>query len=177
VRQVQLNGSRVCLLFLCAAAVLICAGIYSEVRTARFIDQASLAEGTGIENVAALDTSENHLTYRPRIRFRSGAGEKITITSSLGADRPAYQVGQTVALLYHPNEPTQVEIRGLWSLWLLTVMLSGPGAVFVGIGLAMLGSLLRSNAPSRRLDPRALLIRLRSQACASEEKERFSFAN
>lgn len=159
-RQVQWNGSRVCLLFLRAAAVLICAGIYSEVSTARFIDQASLAEGTGIENVAAPDTSENHVTYRPRIRFRTGAGEKITITSSLGADPPAYQVGQTVAVLYHSNEPTQVEIRGFWSLRLLTVMLSGLGAVLAGIGLAMLGSPLRK----QRAEPQIRSTRIADQA-------------
>lgn len=148
--QVPLSSSIVRLLFLCAGVVLICAGIYSGVRTARFIDQASLAEGTVIENVAALDTSENRVTYRPKIHFRARDGQEITIISSFGADPPAYQAGQTVALLYHPNEPTRTEIRGFWNLWFLTVMLSGLGAVFAGIGFAMLGSLLRKQRAQRQ---------------------------
>ena len=102
-RQVQLNSSRVCLLFLCASAVLICAGTYSGIRTARFIAHASLAEGTFIENLATLDTSENRLTYRPRIHFRTRDRQEISIISSFGAAPPTYQVGQTVALLYLPK--------------------------------------------------------------------------
>jgi hypothetical protein len=53
-------------------------------------------------------------------------------------------------LLYHPNEPTRAEIRGFWNLWFLTVMLSGLGAVFAGIGFAMLGSLLRKQRAQRQ---------------------------
>ncbi len=137
--KVQSSRSLVRLLFLCAGGVLICAAIYSGVRTARFIGQASLAEGTVIENVAALDTSDNHVTYHPKIHFRTRDGHEIHIVSSSAADRPAYQVGQTVALLYDPSDPKRAKIRGFWNLWLSTVILSGLGAVFAGIGFANVG--------------------------------------
>ena len=126
------------LIFLAASGILICAGIYTSLKTSNFETHASRAAGRVIENVPAMKMGETEANYYPKIEFETARGEGITVILNSGSNSPAFEVGQRVILLYDPQKPTHVEIDNFWSLWLLTMALSGIGAVFALIGGGML---------------------------------------
>jgi len=128
----------VLLLFLAVSGILICAGIYTGVKTSSFETHASRAVGTVIENVPSMNTSENVVYYYPKIEFETTRGESLIIISTAGANPPAFEVGQTVTLLYDRQKPTHAEIDSFRNLWLWTMVFSSIGAVFAIIGGGML---------------------------------------
>jgi hypothetical protein len=128
----------VLLLFLAVSGILICAGIYTAVKTWSFETHASRAAGTVIENVPSMNTSENVVNYYPKIEFETTRGGSIIIISNSGANPPAFEVGQTIPLLYDRQKPTHAEIDSFRHLWFLTMVLSIIGAVFAIIGGGML---------------------------------------
>ena len=81
---------------------------------------------------------ETVVDYLPKIEFETAKGEGVTVILNSGANPPEFEVGRRVILLYDPQKPTHAEIDNFWSLWFLTILLSGIGAVFAMIGGGML---------------------------------------
>lgn len=104
--------------------------------TKNFLDESLVAEGT----VIALDpsSSDGDTLFRPIVSFVTEDGSPVEFTSSLGSSRPSHRVGDTVAVLYRPDDPTDAEIRGFWRLWFGPVVLGGLGSLFCAIGVVVL---------------------------------------
>jgi hypothetical protein len=93
--------------------------------------------GTVIEMVRVRDSDNTGYLYYPRVRYTTTDGRTIEFDSSLRTNPPAYRTGQSVQVLYDPGVPDYAVIRGFFSLWLMTVILTFIGSVFLIVGTAM----------------------------------------
>jgi len=81
------------------------------------------ASGVVVENVYIKGTMHESGCYCPRIRFQTVDGHEINFVSDSGCNPAAYSVGESVSLLYDPQQPEKASINSLTSLWLLPFLL------------------------------------------------------
>ncbi len=75
-------------------------------------------------------------TYHPLVCYQDRNGRTVVFRDSTGTNPPLYHVGDTVSVLYPPDEPGRAMIdRGALN-WLPEVILYGIGAVLLAAGLA-----------------------------------------
>ncbi len=107
-------------------------------KTRAFVARAATAPGVVTELIEVRDKDGGSSTYRPAVKFTAADGTDVTFTSSYSSRPPAYDVGETVVVLYEPRDLQGARIRGFGSLWLGCVILAGLGAVFSVIGASIL---------------------------------------
>lgn len=112
-------------LFAVISFVLIGVGVSSFFSSRQFVERAAEAMGRVIDNVPYDDT------YRPVVTFDPVPEQPITFRSNVGANPPAYEIGDSVRVLYDPAEPSAARISSWFSLW-------GPAAICLALGAAAL---------------------------------------
>lgn len=111
---------------LLVGAALICRSTYL------FLEEAIKTEGTVVKLVR--HRSNDSTIYRPVIQFTSQNEQVIEFTASVGSNPPSYSEGEKVEVLYHPENPKNAKINGLFSLWGASVILGVLGGAFFAIG-------------------------------------------
>jgi hypothetical protein len=113
--------------------------------TSIFLGEATRAVGmvVDLERSQSSDSTTYSTVYRPVVRFTDGTGVEIKFTSSTGSNPPSYSRGERVEVLYLPSQPQKARINGFFSLWGLSLIFGGLGALFlaVGTGLTLVGAL------------------------------------
>ncbi len=61
---------------------------------------------------------DDETVYYPVFSFHDAQGVEHVIHSSSGGFPPAYEVGDTVPVLYSSTNPTNAKIDALFSVWL-----------------------------------------------------------
>jgi Protein of unknown function (DUF3592) len=117
-------------------SLLIGAG-WSVSSTKAWIARTTEAEGKVIEMVRIRDRDDGGYMYAPLVRFQTTDGSTLEFESSLRSNPPGYRTGQTVSVLYDPDEPQSAAIRGVFSLWLTSMILGFVGFMFTAIGAGM----------------------------------------
>jgi hypothetical protein len=115
------------LAMLVGAAVLV-------LNTRKFIATAARGPGKVVELREVRDTDDGSITYKPVVTFTSPGGTSVTFESSFSSRPPAYSVGETVDVLFAPDDPSDARINGFGSLWFGPLILSILGAVFAAVG-------------------------------------------
>jgi hypothetical protein len=110
----------------------------------QFVAGAHKAQGTVVELIESRDSDGS--TYKPVVRFTTVDGREITYTESFSGNPPPYDVGDTVEVLFTPDNSHKARIRGFMSLWLGPAILSGMGIIFAAIG----GGFFFATASGRR---------------------------
>lgn len=107
-----------------------------------YVNNAQSTVGT----VVGLDYSGGR-SARIVVQYQPTSGQTIEASPGLRSNPPMAQVGETVKLYYQANNPTDIRLNNFVNLWLLPVIFGGIGIVFliVGIGLAILGTVLGAN--------------------------------
>lgn len=103
-------------------------------------DYALLQNGVRVEGtVIGLATSqdEDSLTYAPVVRFTSEGGREYTFTGDVYSRPAAYEAGQTVTVLYPPDEPGKARLKGQGNT--LTVVFGIIGSLEILLGLFVFG--------------------------------------
>jgi hypothetical protein len=147
-------------IFLAIGLAMLSGAGYSTLETRHDIAVGTTANGTVTDLFHGSD-SDGDSVYYPRVRFVTQSGDVIEFTGSNGASPPAFEVGETVSVLYDPISPGNARINGFFQLWLLPMILGAMGSVFAtigGVGLIVcgrsktkIGSLRRGSArPSVR---------------------------
>jgi len=113
-------------------AMLSGAGHYALV-TRHDIAVGTTADGTVMDLFVGSDSDGDNVYY-PRVRFVTPSGDVIEFTSLNGSNRPAFEVGEAVSVLYDPASPGNARINSFFQLWLLPMVLGGMGSVFAAIG-------------------------------------------
>jgi hypothetical protein len=121
-------------IFAGVGTLLFAVGLIVAVHTQWFIARAARAPGVVIENIWGTD-SEGSSTAKPRVRFRTPAGQEFVFVSKVGSSHPSYEAGEGVAVLYDPENPGDARIQSFLSLWFVSLLLGGLGALFAAIGL------------------------------------------
>lgn len=129
--------------------LLLLAAVWSVWSTKAWLARAVEVQGSVIEMVRVRDSEDKGYLFTPLVRFQTADGTTHEFQSGLRTNPPAYHAGQTVAVVYDPLVPQSAAIRGVLSLWLMPIILSFIGTIFLAIGTAMM---LMSNWASRVLD-------------------------
>lgn len=121
--------------------------IFCVVAIIIFINTVNSLQGTittqgqiiSCEMVRTVNSNNNSVSYtcKPTVRFTTANGEKIDFVSSFSSSN--FQEGDEVPVNYHPDHPHNAFISSFIGLWLLPLILGGLGAIFVVIGLLLLG--------------------------------------
>lgn len=71
-------------------------------------------------------------TYTPIVQFRMGSGQSIEFASSYSSSPPAYRVGETVTVVYPPENPEKAIIKGDGQFLHIIFMLLGGIVAAIG---------------------------------------------
>jgi hypothetical protein len=134
--------------------LLLLAAAWSVWTTKAWLARAVEVQGSVIEMVRVRDSDNTGYLFTPLVRFRTAEGKVIEFQSGVRTNPPAYRTGQTVSVLYDPEEPQSAAIRGVLSLWLMPIILSFIASIFLGVGTAMI---VLSDRVARALDQPAAL--------------------
>lgn len=105
--------------------------------TKTWLAHAVEVQGKVIEMVRMRDSDNTGYLFAPVVRFQTLTGDTIEFESGLRTNPPAYRTGQTVSVLYDPDEPRSAAIRGVFSLWFMSIILGFIGSIFTIVGTAM----------------------------------------
>jgi len=83
--------------------------------------------------VIAIIEDDNDSSY-PVVKFQLPDGEPMRFAGQVGSTPPAYQVGQSVEVLYNPEQPRSARIRSFLELWFVATLFTSMGGLFLLIG-------------------------------------------
>jgi hypothetical protein len=130
-------------LFLVVGLAMLGGSGYSFFHTRAAIAEAVTTGGIVIELIDSRD-SDGDTVYYPRVRYTTREGKTLEFTGSVGSKPAAFDIGEAVTVLYDRERPTDARIDAFFELWLLSIILSGMGIVFTGIGAVGVAGGLRS---------------------------------
>lgn len=124
--------------FIGLLGVLLLAGtLFLAIKQSNFISSAEQTTGTVIDNYASYSKDSDGKSTRsfyPILMFVEKNGNNITFKSSVGSSSPRYQIGEKVAILYDPKQPSDAEIDDLLSIWLAPMIVGIFGVILSSIG-------------------------------------------
>jgi hypothetical protein len=91
---------------------------------------------TGVVQSLRAEKFQRSTMYFPVIRFTTVAGSTVTAESK--TSKGGFGVGQTIAILYDPAHPENLEIDAAWSRWLVVIIAAFFAVILLGIGAAAL---------------------------------------
>ena len=105
--------------------------------TKTWVAHAIEVPGKVIEMVRVRDREDSGYMFTPVVRFQTIEGSTVEFESGFRSNPPAYHTGQTVSVLYDPDEPHSAAIHGFLSLWLMSIILGFIGTIFLTVGTGM----------------------------------------
>jgi hypothetical protein len=133
--------------------LLLLGTAFSVWSTKAWLARTVEVRGAVIEMVRVRDRDSGGYLFTPLVRFETRDGKTIEFQSGLRTNPPAHHAGQTVPVLYDPDAPHSAAIKGLFSLWLASIVLCFIGCVVLTIGTAMV---LLSGRVARILEERSV---------------------
>jgi hypothetical protein len=124
------------MIFLAVGLACLAGAAAAHLQRLDFERHAVRVEARVISLVQRRSTQGSSAVYAPVFRFTTNDGQVVRVSSSSAANPPAYEVGQTVALLYDPEHPQRAEEITFSSRYLAPLLLLGLGLPFVGVGVA-----------------------------------------
>ena len=83
----------------------------------------------------AQSCDEDGCTYSPVVRFKTQSGETVSFESSYSSSPPAYNVGESVEVIYSPENPEKAVIRGEGQVFRIIFMSVGGIVIIIGLGI------------------------------------------
>lgn len=112
----------------------LAAGVFSLMRTRRFVAESVSAFGEVIE---LREHHDEGVTYAPVVRFTGPGGRVFEFTESVSSNPPAHRVGEQVKILYRPEDPARARVASTTNLYLLAMIFGGIGGLVAVIGLLL----------------------------------------
>ena len=125
------------IVFSLVGGLLFAIGAFLFIRTRLFLGRAQEVKGTVIRMVYS-HSSDGGGGYSPVYQFRTIEGQVIEKQDHLSTNPPMFQEGQQIDVLYDPANPQGARIKKFWSLYFASILLSGMGIIFGGIGIVLL---------------------------------------
>ncbi|SDD27181.1 Protein of unknown function [Niabella drilacis] len=113
-------------------AILIALGILSFRSSRRLILSGTKTEATVVENIPSRD-DKGVIMYAPLMEYSTN-GEIKTYTPNTGASPPAYNIGEKVTLVYHPQNAKDIRILSYWGMYSGSNILWAMGLPMLLIG-------------------------------------------
>jgi Protein of unknown function (DUF3592) len=134
--------------FLGVGVLLLVVGAVVALFTARFIAGAERADGTVVDLVlsdSGDDEDDQDVVYRPVVRFTTAEGRAVEFVSSLGSSPPSHSKGDSVEVLYDPDDPNDARLSDFLDLWFDALLAGGLGLGFTVVAAYVLR---RTRGPS-----------------------------
>ena len=125
------------IVFSLVGGLLVLIGVFIFIRTRIFISKAQEVKGTVIQMVWS-SSSEGGGGYSPVYQFKTIDGQTIVVSDSLSSNPPMFKEGQTIDVLYDPENPQKARIKKWMSLYFVSILLGGMGLIFGGVGVVLL---------------------------------------
>ncbi len=129
-------------------AALFAVALLAAVHTVYFIHSAVRAQGEVIDLLHVESDDDGDGTWKPRVRFRTAAGETIEFESSTSSNPPSYDIGEAVQVLHAPGHPRNARIDGFFSLWGMSLIFGAIGTAFLVVVLVL--AVVAAVAPAER---------------------------
>lgn len=109
-----------------AAVAALCSGfaLYSFVTTSSFLEDSLEAPGS----VVKLDRRGEF--YYPIVRYFDSDSREHTLASPIGSGPTRFSVGESVVVVYSPDDPSEAKVKELWNLWFGTFISGLLGSAF-----------------------------------------------
>ena len=91
-------------------------------------------EGTVVALVESRD--DDGTSYAPVVRFKTQGGREFEFQSNFYSSPPEYEVGQTVTVLYPPDQPGEAQIKGAGNLLIIIFGIIGGLELLIGLFMA-----------------------------------------
>lgn len=111
--------------------------IYLGMQRAEFLEKALKADGKVIELIES--RSDDSYVYYPRVEFNLPETDRVlTFRHESGSNPPSYRIGESVSVLYDPQNPQNAIIdAGLFN-WMGAGLSSMLGILFAAAGLSII---------------------------------------
>ena len=86
---------------------------------------------------------EDGCSYKPVVRFETENGQTVSFEGTYSSSPPAYDIGETVTVIYSITDPEEAVIKGEGQLFRVIFMI--VGGVIIAIGLLVFGSNVRNS--------------------------------
>src|ERR1044072_3319532 len=127
----QFSERLICLVL---GAAFWAAGVFSWMRTRRFVEESVPAFG---EVIKLVEHHDEGVTYAPVIRFAGPGGRVIEFTESVSSNPPAHRVGERAKILHRLEDPTRARLASTLNLYLLTIIFGVIGGSVSIVGLLL----------------------------------------
>lgn len=120
---------------------------YLVLRTSQWIDGAARADAVVLELVPSSSRDSNG--FAPVFEFDDADGERVRVYSRSFSYPPVAQVGDTIAVLYDPEEPEDARTDTFFAKWGVPLIAGIFASLWFGgclVGVLLLGWLRRKVA-------------------------------
>lgn len=128
--------------------VLISISTWLFLDSRQFVQEAEKASGTVIDFKER--SSQDSYTYAPIVSYKTAANQTIEFVSSTSSNPPSHQAGETVDVLYIPNDPYDAEINSFFSLWGISLVFLSLGLIFLTLGFVFVYFYFKERKTKRR---------------------------
>ena len=101
-------------------------------------------EASGVVVNLQENYNDDSTTYTPIVQFTTTDGQKVEFVASYSSSPPAYNIGESVIVVYPPHNPTKAIIKGDGQILHILFMLLG--GIFLMVGFVQLFAGIRNMA-------------------------------
>ncbi|BAY63050.1 hypothetical protein NIES22_31270 [Calothrix brevissima NIES-22] len=116
-------------------------GVVDALNTRSFMASSIQTQGTVVD-VVRRSSRDNKgrisYFYYPVVKFTPASGEETIFESDTGSNPPSYSQGQSINILYNPQQPNAARENSWFTLWGFPAIFTGIGSIFVVVGGALL---------------------------------------
>jgi hypothetical protein len=141
------------MMWLCGAFIVL--GLVFAVRTALFLRTAQPTTGIIIELIER-ESDDGNTLFAPVYTFVDTTGRTNRVSSSSASYPPVGLVGDKIAVLFDPEDPSRVELDRFFDLWGFTAIVEGLGTFYMlvfWIVAAVSKRKLRNAQPDESISP------------------------
>lgn len=95
----------------------------------------SSEEATGKIAAIEVSTDTDGTSDCPVIEFTTKSGQLVRFTGDICSSPPNFNIGDTEDVIFDPQNPKNVQVKGLFSEYLGSFILSAVGLPFLAIGI------------------------------------------
>jgi hypothetical protein len=96
-------------------------------RTSQKIEATVISYKTKYNNMTSSRSGASRMMYLPILQFQPPGGNVIRITSSVGSNPPAYNIGELAEVRYVSKNPHGAKLNSFFELWLMTAIFGCAG--------------------------------------------------
>ncbi|NPV02639.1 MAG: DUF3592 domain-containing protein [Brevinematales bacterium] len=122
-------------MFLVGLPVII-TGFIGISESSAYYGSCGSVEGIVVANKYKEET-KNSTSYRPVVMFFTPDGTKIHFTDPVDTFYEEYRVGDKVAVLYPPDDPSNARINSWMRIWFEHAFIIGAGFILIAAGIVI----------------------------------------